>query len=64
MKKKVTSTDIAKAAGVSQATVSMVLNKKYNVSFSRETIDKVEQAARELPNGKNCHQGPGFRKNG
>ena len=48
MKKKVTSTDIAKAAGVSQATVSMVLNKKYNVSFSRETIDKVEQAAREL----------------
>lgn len=48
MKKKVTSTDIAKAAGVSQATVSMVLNKKYNVSFSRETIERVEQAAREL----------------
>ena len=48
MKKKVTSTDIAKAAGVSQSTVSMVLNKKYNVSFSRETIDKVEHAAKEL----------------
>ena len=48
MKKKVTSTDIAKAAGVSQATVSMVLNKKYNVSFSKETIQKVEQAAREM----------------
>lgn len=47
-RKKVTSTDIAKAAGVSQSTVSMVLNKKYNVSFSRETIDKVEQAAKEL----------------
>lgn len=47
-KKKVTSTDIAKAAGVSQSTVSMVLNKKYNVSFSRETIEKVETAAREL----------------
>lgn len=47
-KKKVTSTDIAKAAGVSQSTVSMVLNKKYNVSFSRETIEKVERAAREL----------------
>ena len=30
------------------ATVSMVLNKKYNVSFSRETVEKVEQAAREL----------------
>ena len=32
-KKKVTSTDIAKAAGVSQSTVSMILNRKYNVSF-------------------------------
>lgn len=47
MKKKVTSTDIAKAAGVSQSTVSMVLNKKYNVSFSKETIARVEQAAKE-----------------
>lgn len=47
-KKKVTSTDIAKAAGVSQSTVSMVLNKKYNVSFSKDTIAKVEQAAKEL----------------
>lgn len=47
-KKKVTSTDIAKAAGVSQSTVSMVLNKKYNVSFAKETIDKVEKAAKEL----------------
>ncbi len=47
-KKKVTSTDIARAAGVSQSTVSMVLNKKYNVSFSKETIEKVEKAAEEL----------------
>ena len=28
MKKKVTTTDIAKMAGVSQATVSMILNKQ------------------------------------
>ena len=48
MKKKVTSTDIARAAGVSQSTVSMVLNKKYNVSFSKKTIEKVEAAAKEL----------------
>ena len=47
-KNKVTSLDIAKAAGVSQSTVSMVLNKKYNVSFSKETITKVETAAKEL----------------
>ncbi|MGN0405360.1 MAG: LacI family DNA-binding transcriptional regulator [Bariatricus sp.] len=47
-KRKVTSSDVAKAAGVSQATVSMVLNRKYNVSFSKETIQKVEQAAEEM----------------
>ena len=47
-RKKATSSDVAERAGVSQATVSMVLNKKYNVSFSREVIQKVEQAAEEL----------------
>lgn len=47
-KKRVTSTDIARAAGVSQSTVSMVLNRKYNVSFSKETVEKVERAAKEL----------------
>lgn len=47
-KKKATSSDVAARAGVSQATVSMVLNKKYNVSFSRDTVEKVEKAAREL----------------
>lgn len=47
-KKKVTSTDIARAAGVSQSTVSMVLNRKYNVSFSKDTVEKVEKAAEEL----------------
>lgn len=46
--KKVSSIDVAMKAGVSQATVSMVLNKKYNVSFSKETIKKVEEAAKEL----------------
>lgn len=47
-KKKVTSTDIAKAAGVSQSTVSMILNRKYNVSFAKETVEKVERTAAEL----------------
>lgn len=47
-KKKVTSSDVARKAGVSQATVSMVLNKKYNVSFSKDVIRKVEEAAVEL----------------
>ena len=47
-RKKVTSSDVAKRAGVSQATVSMVLNKKYNVSFSKEVIRRVEEAAQEL----------------
>lgn len=33
---------------MSQSAVSMILNKKYNVSFSKETIEKVERAAKEL----------------
>ena len=56
-KKKATSSDVAARAGVSQATVSMVLNRKYNVSFSRETVERVEQAARELD-----YELPGRRK--
>ena len=47
-RKKATSSDVAKLAGVSQATVSMILNRKCSVSFSRETVRKVEQAAKEL----------------
>lgn len=47
-RKKVTSSDVARRANVSQATVSMVLNKKYNVSFSKEVIRRVEEAADEL----------------
>lgn len=46
--KKVTSSDVARKAGVSQATVSMVLNKKYNVSFSKDVVRRVESAAQEL----------------
>ncbi|MDY3825726.1 MAG: LacI family DNA-binding transcriptional regulator, partial [Lachnospiraceae bacterium] len=46
--KKVTSTDVAKLAGVSQATVSMVLNNKVGPSFSEETKNKVLDAARQL----------------
>lgn len=48
MKKKVTSTDIAHAAGVSQSTVSMILNKKYDVSFAKDTVERVENVAKEL----------------
>ena len=47
-RKKVTSSDVAAASGVSQATVSMILNRRENVSFSRETVEKVEAAAKEL----------------
>lgn len=47
-KRKVTSSDVAKKAGVSQAAVSMILNKKYNVSFSKEAVQRVEDAAAEL----------------
>lgn len=46
--KKVTSTDVARLAGVSQATVSMVLNNKIGPSFSEETKNRVLDAARQL----------------
>ena len=47
-RKKATSSQVAERAGVSQATVSMILNRRNNVSFSEETKEKVERAAREL----------------
>ena len=46
--KKVTSKDVARMAGVSQATVSMVLNNKVGPSFSEETKNKVLDAAARL----------------
>ncbi len=47
-KRKPTSMDVARAAGVSQSTVSMVLNGKQLPSFTDETIRKVMDAAAQL----------------
>ena len=49
---KVTTRDIAEYTGVSQSTVSMILSNKPHVSFSKETIDKVRQGAKELGSKK------------
>lgn len=46
--KKITSMDVARLAGVSQATVSMILNNRVGSSFSEETKNKVLDAARQL----------------
>lgn len=46
--KKVTLKDIAREAGVSESTVSMILSQKENVSFSSTTIEKVQHAAQNL----------------
>lgn len=48
--KKVTMQDIAKATGVSQTTVSMILNHRYG-SFPQETIDAVLDAANSMEYG-------------
>ncbi|HEX3051229.1 MAG TPA: LacI family DNA-binding transcriptional regulator [Aggregatilineaceae bacterium] len=47
-RKKVTSKDVAKAAGVSQATVSYVLNNVEQANISAETRQRVQQAAHDL----------------
>lgn len=47
-KKKVTMLDIATAVGVSQPTVSVILNGSDNVKVSDETRDKVLKKAKEL----------------
>lgn len=46
--KKPTTSDIAKLAGVSQSTVSMILTGRSDVTFSEETIGKVFLAAKQL----------------
>lgn len=48
IKKKPTLDDIAALANVSKSTVSMILNEKKGVSFLDETIQKVNDAAKQL----------------
>ena len=45
---RVTSHDVARRAGVSRATVSLVLNRSESVVLSKETRERVMQAAAEL----------------
>ncbi len=47
-KNKITMNDIARAAGVSQATVSLVLNQSRNIKLSDETRQRVIGVAAEL----------------
>ncbi|WP_241723728.1 LacI family DNA-binding transcriptional regulator [Raoultella sp. HC6] len=47
-KNKVTMNDIARTAGVSQATVSLVLNQSRNIKLSEETRQRVIAVASEL----------------
>lgn len=46
--KPVTSSDVARAAGVSRSTVSFVLNDVQSIALSDETKQRVRDAAREL----------------
>ncbi|MDD4370799.1 MAG: LacI family DNA-binding transcriptional regulator [Anaerostipes sp.] len=46
--KKITMKDIAEKTGVSISAVSMILNKRHDVSFTEETIKKVFHVANEL----------------
>lgn len=47
-RRRVTMTDVAKAAGCSQATVSFVLNRTAGMKLSQQTRDRVIEAARAL----------------
>ena len=56
MAKKPTMHDVAAAAGVSQATVSLVLSSKSGSSrVSRDTADRVREAVRRLGYRTNAH---------
>ncbi len=46
--KRATSSDVARLAGVSQPTVSMILNHYENSRFSEETVQKVMDACEQL----------------
>lgn len=48
MKQKVTLSDLSKRTGLSQATISMILARRSDVSFSEKTIELVRKAAKEL----------------
>lgn len=48
MKMKVTTSDVARRAGVSQSAVSMILNRPESTGFSAETVRRVLSAAEEL----------------
>ena len=47
-KKRVTAEDVAREAGVSRSTVSMILNNYQNISFSEETKMRVLDACSRL----------------
>lgn len=46
--KKITTNDIAREAGVSQSTVSMILNEMKRSSFSEETVGRVLETAERM----------------
>lgn len=48
MGNRVTLADVSKKAGLSQATVSMILSRRSDVSFPEKTVQAVQEAAREL----------------
>lgn len=48
MKHRVTLADLSKETGLSQATVSMILARRTDVSFSEKTVLLVRKAAREM----------------